>query len=305
MMRRLSQLTLRLYPLAFRRRYEPEMRALLDETPPRAATVLDLLLGALAAHLRPPRAAADLVGGADRIRASASAQLACWVVFAAAGFGFYKTTEDASFTIAAHAHPLLGVTHAAVQVLAVVASAAVLAGALPLIAAALARARRQPSLRPLVAVPVLAVALFAGLTGALVVLAHSPHAQRPTAVGGVAFIAWGVAGLACGGACVWAARTVLFALPLSRRRLLMAFSYGTLVSAAMAAITLATLLYTAALAADAPSLAATSNGPLQAISTAGSLAVQLLVMACAAALAAITTSRGRGVVGQLDPTRPQ
>jgi hypothetical protein len=47
-------------------------------------TVLDLLRGALAAHLRPPTAAAELVGCADRVRASVSGQLACWVVFAAA-----------------------------------------------------------------------------------------------------------------------------------------------------------------------------------------------------------------------------
>ena len=33
-------------------------------------------------------------------------------------------------------------------------------------------------------------AFFAGLTAVLVVLAHSGHADRPTTVGGVAFIAW-------------------------------------------------------------------------------------------------------------------
>ena len=54
MRRRLAGLALALYPLAFRRRYGQEMRALLDETPPGVHTVLDLLRGALAAHLRPP-----------------------------------------------------------------------------------------------------------------------------------------------------------------------------------------------------------------------------------------------------------
>jgi hypothetical protein len=231
MTRRLARLALWFYPLAFRRRYGQEMRALLDQTPTRVLTVLDLLRGALAAHLRPRSAVAGLVDSADRVRASTSGQLACWVVFAAAGFGFYNTTEDAPFTAAGHVHPLLGDAHVAVQALAIVASAAVLIGALALIAAALAQARRQPSLRFLVSLPALAVLVFAGLTGVLVLLAHSEHAHRPTAAGGSAFIAWGLAGLACGAVCVVASRSALFAVPLSRRRLVTAFACGTLVTA--------------------------------------------------------------------------
>ena len=120
---RLARLALALYPLAFRRRYEQEMRALLEESPPRALALLDLLRGAMAAHLRPTAAAGGGVDPGERLRASASGQLACWVAFAAAGFGFYKTTEDAPFAAAGHAHQLLGDTHLAVQVLAVLASA--------------------------------------------------------------------------------------------------------------------------------------------------------------------------------------
>ena len=48
----LARQTLRLYALAYQRRYGDEMRALLEDRPPRAKTVLDLLKGALAAHLR-------------------------------------------------------------------------------------------------------------------------------------------------------------------------------------------------------------------------------------------------------------
>lgn len=53
---------LRLYPRAWRRRYSPEMEALLAQTPPTPRAVLDLLRGALDAHLHqhslllPPRA---------------------------------------------------------------------------------------------------------------------------------------------------------------------------------------------------------------------------------------------------------
>ena len=52
---RLGRLTLRLYPLAFQRRYGDEMRALLEQSPPGWLGVLDLARGALIAHLRPPK----------------------------------------------------------------------------------------------------------------------------------------------------------------------------------------------------------------------------------------------------------
>ena len=45
---KLARLTLRLYPHAFQRRYGDEMRALLQQSPPGAREVLDLMRGALA-----------------------------------------------------------------------------------------------------------------------------------------------------------------------------------------------------------------------------------------------------------------
>jgi hypothetical protein len=43
---------LRLYPRAWRRRYEPEMQALLDDLPPRPGMALDLVRGAGREHLK-------------------------------------------------------------------------------------------------------------------------------------------------------------------------------------------------------------------------------------------------------------
>lgn len=292
MTRRLAALALWLYPMAFRRRYGEELRTLLDESPPRLLAVLDLLRAAVAAHLRPPAAVAGLVDSADRMRASMSAQLACWVLFAAAGFGFYDTTEDAPFTAAGHAHPLLGGVHIAIQVGAIVASGAVLVGALPLILAALGQARRQPSLRRLVSLPPLAVLVFAGLTRGLALLVQSEPARRTSSSGGIAFLAWGLTGLACGAVCVVAARAALFAVPMARRRLVMALACGTLVTVAMAVIALATAIYVIALFDHASHLAASANGPFQLVSTGVSLAVQLAVMLLAVTLAATSTRRG-------------
>jgi hypothetical protein len=292
MARRLATLMLNLYPLAFRRRYGDEMRALLDDTPAGPLTSLNLLRGALLAHVRPPDGLASLVDADDRLRASTSGVLACWVAFAAAGFGFYKTTEDRGFTAAGNAHGVLGAAHLAVQVLAIVASCAVVLGALPLIASALAHARRERGLRRVVIRPFLVLVAFAGLTGLLVWFAHSRPVGHAPAVGHAAFIAWILAGLVCGAVCVIAARQALFAVPVARPRLRSTLAFGTLVTVAMVAIVLAIALYAITLWLDVPQLAATSNGPLGATSTTVALIAQLAVMAVAGGLASTATRRG-------------
>ena len=299
MMGWLARRVLGLYPLAFRRRYGQEMEALLEQTPARATTVLDLLRGALVAHLRPPAAVAGFVAPADRVRASVSAVLASWVAFAAAGFGFYKTTEDASFSAAGYTHPLLGDAHGTVQGLAALGSVAVLLGALPLVLTALKAAHQEPRLRSGVSVPFVAVLVFAVLTGALVVAAHAGHSRGPTSAGGAVFIGWGLAGLACGAACVVAARKVLFAVPMPRWQLITAFAGAALAAVAMVAITLSTALYAAALPIDAGHLAGTPNGPFQSLSASTSLVVQAVVMALAATLAVTATLRGRRAAADL------
>ena len=230
--------------------------------------------------------------------------LACWVLFAAAGFGFYKTTEDHPYQGAGSSHAWLGDAHLGIQILAILGSLAVLAGALPLSVIALNHARCQPSLRRLVSLPIVAVAVFAGLTGILVVVAHSQHSQHPSTAGGVAFIAWGLAGLACGAVCVLASRRALFAMPVPRGWLLAAFACGALVTSAMVAITIATAIYTIALSVDASALAGEPNGPLQAISVSVSLIEQLIVMVIAGVLAGITTRRGWRALGKPDATAP-
>jgi hypothetical protein len=290
---RLARLALRVYPLAYQRRYGEEMRALLEDSPPRARTVFDLLKGAARAHLRPADAPPGALDAGDRVRASTSAVLLCWVLFAAAGFGYYKTTEDQPFSAAGHVHPLLRDVHLAVQALALIASAAVVLGALPLILSALARARRDPSLRRTVARPLLPVLVFGALTAAVIALAHASGAGS-----GIA-LAWGIAGLACAVTCVLGCRTALFATPVAPARLRAALAAGTLVALAMLAIALATAVYAIALIADASHLAAGGNGPFQVLSVTASLIVQVVVMVGAGVHATVATLRGWRVESDL------
>jgi hypothetical protein len=292
MTRRLALSALGLYPLAFRRRYGQEMRELMKDSPPRPADVADILRGALAAHLRPSAATAGLVSPAERIRLSAGGVLTCWILFAAAGFGFYKTTEDAPFSAAGNAHPTLGDSHLVVQVLAVLASLAVLVGALPLIIAALTAARSERQLPQLVLRPAAAILLFAVLTAILVAVAHAEHGRSAGPAGRGAFIAWELAALACAAVCVASARRALFAVSVERWRLLAALSSCAVLTGAMVAMALATAAYAIALPLDASALAGSSNGPLQLLTVGASLAAQVVAMAAAGALSMLASARG-------------
>lgn len=281
----LARQTLRLYPLAHQRRYGEEMSALLEDQPPRTGTVLDLLRGAARAHLRSADAPAGMVDAPDRVRASTSGVLLCWVFFAAAGFAYYKTTEDQPFSVAGQAHPLLRDAHLAVQAVALIASAAVVLGALPLMLSALAQARREPGLRRTVALPFLPILVFGVLTALVVALAHN------SAGGSSIAVVWGIAGLACGTTCVLACRKALFATPAGTARLRTALAAGTVVTLAMLVISAATAAYAIALIADVSRVAAEPNGPFQVMSVTASLIVQVVVMAGAGALATVSTAR--------------
>jgi len=293
--RRLAHLAVALYPLGFRRRYGEEMHAVIDDSVPRARSFIDLLRGAAAAHLRPPAAAAGTLDAPEVIRGSASGILACWVLFAFAGFGFYKTTEDSSFSGAQHAHLVLGAAHLTVQAVAVLASLAVVAGALPLILAALWSAREQPGLRRLVLVPFAAVGVFAAVTALLVALAHSRH-RGAGALDRAAFTAWALTGALCAATCVIVARRVLFAVSVQRSTLVGSLALGTLTTAGMIAMSIAALAYTVSLPAAAAGLASQPNGPFRLLDVEGSLVVQSVLMCAASSLALITTRRGWSAV---------
>lgn len=295
---RFAGLALRLYPLAYQRRYGDEMRALLEDQPPGPRTVFDLLTGAARAHLRSADAPAGAVGPAERVRASASGILLCWVFFAAAGFSYYKTTEDLPFSNAGHVHPLLRDAHMAVQILALIATAAVVLGALPLIVSALAQARREPAQRRRLILPFLPVIAFGALTVVAIAIAHASGPNGSPAGNGMAIV-WGIAGLACGTACVLACRAALFATPVAPDRLRVALVAGTTVTGAMLAIAAATTVYAVALSLDASRVAAESNGPYQLLTVTASLILQVIVMVAAAALATIAVRRGWRVEGQL------
>jgi hypothetical protein len=155
----------RLYPRAWRERYEEEFGALLEERPASVLDLYDVALGAVDAWLFPQvvheRSMALMVG---RMRNSVLLVLWAWVGVVTAGVGFRKMTEYEDFVRAARENAPVGAAFDAVVVGAFVALAAVLAGGVPIVLAALRDAfdsgRKDVSL--LLCVPPLSLGLFVG-----------------------------------------------------------------------------------------------------------------------------------------------
>jgi hypothetical protein len=287
---RLARLALALYPLAYRRRYGAEMEALVEDSGASPGAVADLARGALRAHLRPEPAVAEEVGRDDRLRLGVSAILLCWVLFAFAGLALYKTTEGRSFRGLGDAPSLLGITHTGIQILAAVASLAVVLGAAPLVLAALRQAGSRPEARRAALLACGCVATFGAVTTGLVVLA----ATKPGFSSGVEALllaAWALLALGCGVGCALAARRGLFAIAVPRRTLVFATVCASVVAAAMVGIAALTLIYLFDLVIAAPGLASTPNGPLGEPNARLSLLLQLATMSALAVPAALAAKR--------------
>ncbi|MGD0196662.1 MAG: hypothetical protein ABSC56_01965 [Solirubrobacteraceae bacterium] len=278
---------LSLYPQAWRDRYGEELSALLDQTPASVTGTLDLLRGALTAHLRPLAGSAP----AARARSTIARVLGCFIVFCAVGSGFAKTTENYDYT--EHVHPLLGIAHTVILVAALVAAAALALAAAPLVLASLAHAwrTREPALIKLIAVPPAAIAVFAGSVGLLALWmdAHRHHAG----VGGWLLVGFCLLCGATGGFACWAApRAIMRRIDVPRSAFARSVPAIALVALCMTTVALATGVFLVGILADAPRLGASGNGPGQLINVTTSIAIQFTGMLGLSAVAAVSAARG-------------
>src|SRR5215213_164161 len=167
----------RLYPQAWRERYQEEFGALLEERTASVADVYDVALGALDAWLFPQvvqeRSVALMV---SRMRRSVLLVLWAWVGVVAAGVGFQKMTEYEDFVRAARESPPVGMSFDAAVVGALVALAAVFAGSVPIVLAALGDAfrRGRKDVPLLLCVPPLALGVFVGYVLLLMKVVYPP-----------------------------------------------------------------------------------------------------------------------------------
>ncbi len=291
-MTHLATATLALYPQAWRARYEQEMRALLAErgTGPRA--VLDLLRGAADAHLHPQNNPPP--ASTDQMRGTAGAAVAAWVAFVVCGAAFAKLTEDEPFRAAGAVHPLMGGARIALTVLALLSAAVVPLGGARLIFAVLRRAhaRREPRLLGAIGMMPVAIAAFAAATAVLAWMVNAGHVRAHSALSWGVFLAWVAIGLSSAAACAATPRTALRLVEPPADALRWGVHGALALSAVLALMTLATVLYAVAIELYAPSLASAPNGPLGILSTTASLAILVVTMAALAALSATTSVRG-------------
>jgi hypothetical protein len=151
------------YPRAWRVRYEDEFLALMAERPFALADVVDIARGALDAHLHP-----ELIPGSTMPMSNRMAILTifcAYIAFVLGGLGLYGTVDDSPFVAAMHTHTALAAAWDVLAAGSAVALLAVVIGGLPVALAALRHARAASSRnRTLLAVPALALIVWAGYT---------------------------------------------------------------------------------------------------------------------------------------------
>ncbi len=155
---------LRLYPAAWRDRYRIEVAELLGQHSVTLWTLLDILSGAVDAHLHPGLLPRRLTTMNQRLRSSEIAIFGAFVLFCLAWLPLTLVRDPLPvWEAAASAHPELRTMLNLLDLAGLVAILAVLGGGAPILVASLAQAvrARRPRQLLLFCVPPLAAALFA------------------------------------------------------------------------------------------------------------------------------------------------
>ncbi len=275
------------YPPSFRERYGEEYAALLDDMELGWRQVLDVGLGVLGAWLRPMRPQGDA-----RLRSTTRTAFVAWVLMCLAGAGFQKTVEDAPFSLAQAAHPVLAFAKTSLVVLASLAALAFACGALPLFleAVRLSLRRSRSRLGWLIMIPPASVVVWAVGTWGFARLVGGR--QRPVnALDLVALHPYLLFSVACvvvfGLATLVALRRIHPTRSLLARGMWPAAVLGFL----MAGATVCGAWYSVALVLVSPYIAREWSGPL-GVSVYVNLAVAVGIMAVATGIALTSGLRG-------------
>lgn len=173
---RTAHYLLRLFPDRWRSRYGEEFTALLAQTGISVGVAFDVLLAAVDARLNSnitPRRWPLMI---QALRRSELVVFLAWVVFAVAGSGFGWMTKDPPFMYLRDSHPAIALAHDAVLIGAIASAVALAVAGIPIAFAIAGDALRRGRTSQLVllAVPIIAVGLWFGLTLLLVALGRPP-----------------------------------------------------------------------------------------------------------------------------------
>lgn len=202
---------LRLYPEHWRVRYGEEFAALLETCPPTPFVLLDVLLGALDAHLHPDIAPEGVLCMTKQIRSAEIVIFCGFIVFGVAFLVLLRLPDPlATWDPATAAHPELAWLYRIAQGAGFIGLLALLAGGAPLVLMALKQAyqtRRREVLRPLAVAAAITAAYVAYTLVTFVVAASRPgtgiRPLRPIdAVMSLIWLLFSVVGLIVGTVCV-------------------------------------------------------------------------------------------------------
>ena len=284
---------LRLYPAGWRARYGDEFAALLDDYPLTFLGLLDVLLGALDAHIAPLDTTGRILRMIHRPRRSAIAVFCAYIAFVLAGMSFQKSIEDDLGALNGP-HPDISLAYHIVLFVAPLSLLAVLAGGAPIGLAAILRALRGRhwDILALFAVPPVALALWIGWTLVLldVIAPANPHFDVRSPLGVGLFLSWG-------GLFVLAAiaSTAAVSIAVSRSDLSPALYRFALGPAAAATITMLVMLgavvaWGLLVRAEFPAYMTRPNSPLR-WAEGFTWLIQIAVMALATLAAAVALIR--------------
>ncbi len=286
---------IRLYPHTWRRRYEDEVLAMLEQRSLSFTDGVNLFFGAFDAQLHPHLGTTGMALYERILAMFVTLRRSLLMIFCAfiglvlAGLAFQKMTEYDDFVAAARTHSVVGLSFNLVVIGAVVALLAVLAGGLPIVFAvvrsALAHKRRGPLL--LLAVPILAFAVFLGSTLLLEALHQPDHQLSPVLDRGLFFGTLIAAAIA-------SAAAVCFTVACSEipeKLLRFAVLPSILATLSMALVLAATIIWGLGLRDAAPQLFAGNDG-IVGVSTTGTWLAIVIAMVITTVLATVSLLRG-------------
>ncbi|MBO0795183.1 MAG: hypothetical protein J2P36_30170 [Ktedonobacteraceae bacterium] len=291
---RIERYLIRLYPRFWRRRYEEEVLALLEQRSPSILDGIDLLFGALDAHLHPHLGATGIAlcermrQMLHAIRRSLLMIFSAYAGFIIAGLAFQKMTEYDDFMEAAHVQGVVGLSFTLVVIGSAVALLATLAGGLPIVAAVLKYAftKKRLGLLFLLAVPILAFVVFINTPVLLSVLFSTNDLSSVLARSAFVVILLAAAIVSTGAVCIAVARSEI-----GEKLLRFALLAATLATVSMVLMFMATIVWGLGLWSTVPELF-TSNEGIFGASTTGTWIGIIVVMAIATLLAAFALLRG-------------
>lgn len=229
-----------LYPPAWRTRYEDEVLALLEQRPPSPRDYMDLLCGALDAHLHGDAVLGKGIPVSQRIRLSEIAIFCGFVIFGVGFLGLVRLPDPtATWHPAVSVHPELGILYNLVVAAAYVSFLAVVAGGTPIVLSAIKQAwhERRRDVLTLLGIATALGVLFLLYSGVVYVVTSMRPGQgiRPLRPADIALsLIW----LAIFGLCIVAipllASVAIVRGPISERVVRFALLPGAVVTGAMA-----------------------------------------------------------------------